>query len=155
MVTGSNNVSLCVITAGRLTPACPNISPGSFGALRVHTTDLGGLSAPRLGGMAPSVSLSTRVSPGLRERLLAEARARRMSIGTLARELLAAGVDAGPVHSGDGGVLNEVNCLFYGLPPEAAARALRRGPPGRSRAVTLMARARAGIRTLRGHLLQA
>ena len=90
MVTGSNNGSLCVITAGRLTPACPNISPGSFGALRVHTTDLGGLSAPRLGGMAPSVSLSTRVSPGLRERLLAEARARRMSIGTLARELLAA-----------------------------------------------------------------
>ena len=89
MVTGSNNGSLCVITAGRLTPACPNISPGSFGALRVHTTDLGGLSAPRLGGMAPSVSLSTRVSPGLRERLLAEARARRMSIGTLARELLA------------------------------------------------------------------
>jgi len=50
-----------------------------------------------------------------------------MSIGTLARELLAAGVDGGAVHSGDGGVLNEVDCLFYGLPPEAGLhREIRR-----------------------------
>ena len=69
--------------------------------------------------MAPSVSLSTRVSPELRQQLVAEARARRVPLATLARDLLAAGVDAGPVSSGDGGVLNEVECLFHGLPPEA------------------------------------
>jgi len=59
------------------------------------------------------------VSPELRQQLVAEARARRVPLATLARDLLAAGVDGGAVPSGDGGVLNEVECLFHGLPPEA------------------------------------
>jgi hypothetical protein len=85
----------------------------------VHTADLGGPFVATLGNMATSVSLSTRVSPELRQQLVAEARARRTSLADLARDLLTAGVNGGAVPSGDGGVLNEVDCLFHGLPPEA------------------------------------
>jgi hypothetical protein len=69
--------------------------------------------------MAPSVSLSTRVSPDLRQRLVAAAQARGVTLARLTADLLATGVDDGAVSPGDGGVLNEIDCLFYGLPPEA------------------------------------
>jgi hypothetical protein len=68
--------------------------------------------------MTTSVSLSTRVSPELRQRLVAEARARRIPLGSLARDLLAAGLDGGPLPS-DGAVVNEVQCKFHGLPPDS------------------------------------
>jgi hypothetical protein len=45
--------------------------------------------------MAVTVSLSTRVSAELREQLLTEARGRGMTLGELARDLLAAGVNGG------------------------------------------------------------
>jgi hypothetical protein len=69
--------------------------------------------------MATSVSLSTRVSPELRERLIGEARSRGMPLGTLARDLLAAGVDGGQPPAGDGPLTNEIRCVFYHLPPES------------------------------------
>jgi hypothetical protein len=69
--------------------------------------------------MTTSVSLSTRVSPELRERLLASARAQKVPLSELARGLLAAGVDGGPRPSGDGALVNEVECVFSGLGPEA------------------------------------
>jgi hypothetical protein len=71
--------------------------------------------------MATSVSLSTRVSPDLRQQLLAEARARRVALGTLARDLLEAGVEGAPPASDDA-VQNEVRCIFAHLPPEAGLR---------------------------------
>jgi hypothetical protein len=69
--------------------------------------------------VAPSISLSTRVPRDLHERLAAEARARRVPVGTLARDLLAAGVNGEGRPPGEGGVVNEIDCLFHGLPPEA------------------------------------
>jgi hypothetical protein len=70
--------------------------------------------------MGPSVSLSTRVPRDLHERLSAEARARRVPVGTLARDLLAASVDTPPAGGTDpDAVQNEVRCLFTGMPPEA------------------------------------
>ena len=67
-----------------------------------------------------SVSLSTRVSPGLRERLAGEARSRGVDLSTLARDLLAAGLDGDAGHpDADGAVQNEVECVFHALPPEA------------------------------------
>jgi hypothetical protein len=69
--------------------------------------------------MTTSVSLSTRVSPELRERLLGQARARHVSLGVLARDLLAAGVDGGEPAGGVGPIQNEVACIFHDLPPEA------------------------------------
>jgi hypothetical protein len=68
--------------------------------------------------MTTSVSLSTRVSPELRERLLAVARARKVPLSTLARDLLAAGAN-GKEPSGDGGLVNEVECVFTHLPMDA------------------------------------
>src|SRR5262245_18540799 len=103
----------------QMTPQSKYFFPGSFGAPCMHATDLGGPRGPRIGAMATSVSLSTRVSPELRQRLVVEARARRVPLATLARDLLAAGVDGGAVPVGEGSVLTEVECLFYGLPPEA------------------------------------
>ena len=72
--------------------------------------------------MATSVSLSTRVSPELRQQLLAEARARRVALGTLARDLLAAGLAGEAATSPDDTVQNEVRCIFAHLPPEAGLR---------------------------------
>jgi hypothetical protein len=69
--------------------------------------------------MATSVSLSTRVSPDLRQQLLAGARARRVALSTLARDLLAAAVEGPAPTGGDDAVQNEVRCLFTGLPMEA------------------------------------
>jgi len=88
--------------------------------------------------MTTSVSLSTRVSPELRERLLGQARARGVALGELARDLLAAGVDGGqPGDRGD--ISDEVECLFTSLPAEAGihravclalARTVERGGGG-------------------------
>jgi len=66
-----------------------------------------------------TVSLSTRVSPELRQVLVAEARARRVPLGELARDLLAAGVNGGTPAAGDSDAQNEVRCVFADLPPEA------------------------------------
>jgi hypothetical protein len=73
-------------------------------------------------GLMVSVSLSTRVAPDLRDRLVAEARARRVALSTLARDLLAAGVDGPAAGGGDDAVQNEVRCIFAHLPPEAGLR---------------------------------
>ena len=68
------------------------------------------------------MSLSTRVSPELRGRLVSEARGRGVPLSTLARDLLAAGLDGGALDGGDGTVVNEVRCVFHGLPMEAGLR---------------------------------
>jgi hypothetical protein len=70
--------------------------------------------------MSQTVSLSTRVTPQVRDRLTAEAAARGVPLATYTRGLLsapAAGQDA-PAE-GVGEVVLEVDCLFYGLGPEA------------------------------------
>jgi hypothetical protein len=70
--------------------------------------------------MSQTVSLSTRVSPQVRDRLTAEAAERGVPLATYTRGLLSVpspGQDASS--PGDGEVVNEVNCLFYGLPQEA------------------------------------
>jgi hypothetical protein len=70
--------------------------------------------------MAVSVSLSTRVSPELRQRLIAEARVRGLPLATLARDLLGAALDGAAFSAPqDGEVQNEVACVFHGLPLEA------------------------------------
>jgi hypothetical protein len=69
-----------------------------------------------------SVSLSTRVAPDLRDRLVAEASARRLPLSTLARDLLVAGLNGGASPAGDDAVQNEVRCIFAHLPPEAGLR---------------------------------
>ncbi len=69
-----------------------------------------------------SVSLSTRVAPDLRDRLVAEASARRLPLSTLARDLLMAGLNGGTAAQGDGAVVLEVECIFAHLPPEAGLR---------------------------------
>jgi hypothetical protein len=68
------------------------------------------------------VSLSTRVSPELRGRLVSEARGRGVPLSELARDLLAAGLDGGAPNGKDGAVVNEVRCVFHGLPMEAGLR---------------------------------
>jgi hypothetical protein len=73
--------------------------------------------------MAVSVSLSTRVSPELRQRLVSEARRRGLPLATLARDLLAAGLDGEAFNAPhDGPLVNEVECVFTGLPPDAGVR---------------------------------
>jgi hypothetical protein len=70
--------------------------------------------------MSQTVSLSTRVSPQVRDRLTAEAAERGVPLATYTRGLLSVpspGRDAAP--TGDGEIELEVNCLFYALPPEA------------------------------------
>jgi hypothetical protein len=69
--------------------------------------------------MAVTVSLSTRVSPELRQRLISEARSRGVPLGAFARDLLAAGVNGGSLDPDVGEVQNEVACVFHGLPLEA------------------------------------
>ncbi|HEY3036900.1 MAG TPA: hypothetical protein VGJ54_19860, partial [Streptosporangiaceae bacterium] len=73
-------------------------------------------------GMSVTVSLSTRVSQDLRERLITEARGRGVPLSTLARDLLAAGLNGGAPNGRDGAVVNEVQCVFHGLPMEAGLR---------------------------------
>jgi hypothetical protein len=68
--------------------------------------------------MTTSVSLSTRVSPELRERLLGVARARGVTLGVLARDILAGGVDSGR-EGGPGDVQAEVAEVFHDLPSGA------------------------------------
>jgi hypothetical protein len=70
--------------------------------------------------MSQTVSLSTRVSPQVRDRLAAEAAERGVPLATYTRGLLSVpspGLDASA--AGDGEVVNEVDCLFHDLPPEA------------------------------------
>jgi hypothetical protein len=74
------------------------------------------------GRMATSVSLSTRVSPELRERLVQAARDRGIPLGRFARDLLAAGVGAVGEVGGPEPLANEVECAFHNLPPEAGVR---------------------------------
>jgi hypothetical protein len=70
--------------------------------------------------MSQTVSLSTRVSPLVRDRLTAEAAERGVPLATYTRGLLSApSPGQGASSPGDGEVVNEVNCLFYALPQEA------------------------------------
>jgi hypothetical protein len=63
------------------------------------------------------------VSPELRQQLIGEARARRVALSTLARDLLAAGLtDSADSGVRDNAVQNEVECVFAHLPPEAGLR---------------------------------
>jgi hypothetical protein len=90
-----------------MTPESRVYIRSDFRSLRVHT----------IGLMSQTVSLSTRVTPQVRDRLAAEARARGVPLATYTRELLSApprpasGEVADPVQ-------NEVRCIFTHLPPE-------------------------------------
>jgi hypothetical protein len=93
-----------------VTPPLQTYFPGSFGRAACAYNWL----------MSQTVSLSTRVSPQVRDRLTAEAAERGVPLATYTRGLLsvpAPGQDASS--PGDGEVVNEVDCLFYDLPPEA------------------------------------
>jgi hypothetical protein len=73
--------------------------------------------------MSQTVSLSTRVSPQVRDRLAAEAAERGVPLATYTRGLLSVpspGLDASP--AGGGELVNEVACVFAHLPPEAGLR---------------------------------
>jgi hypothetical protein len=74
-----------------------------------------------LGAMTVTVSLSTRVSPQVRDRLAAEASARGVPLATYTRTLLSAALlqDADQVEDA---VQNEVRCIFAHLPMEAGLR---------------------------------
>lgn len=69
--------------------------------------------------MTATVSLSARVSPQVRDRLAAEARAQGLALATYASRLLSS---ASPESDrpGAGAVQNEVECAFDGLPAEAS-----------------------------------
>jgi hypothetical protein len=69
--------------------------------------------------MAPTVSLSARVSPEVRARLAADARAQGMALATYAARLLSSPVMDAP-GPGAGAVQNEVECAFSHLPPESS-----------------------------------
>lgn len=69
--------------------------------------------------MAPTVSLSARVSPQVRARLVAEAQAQGMALATYASRLLSGPVMDAP-GPGTGAVQNEVDCIFTHLPLEAS-----------------------------------
>lgn len=70
--------------------------------------------------MVQTVSLSTRVTPQVRERLAAEASARGVALATYTRELLSVPANPGRGHApGDDAVQNEVRCLFTHLPDDA------------------------------------
>jgi hypothetical protein len=69
--------------------------------------------------MAPTVSLSARVSPEVRARLAADARAQGMALATYAARLLSGPVTDVP-GPGAGAVQNEVECVFSSLPDEAS-----------------------------------
>jgi hypothetical protein len=68
--------------------------------------------------MAPTVSLSTRVPPEVRDRLAAEAQARGVPLATYTRTILTGSVPGDSPVTGE--VTNEVECVFSRLPlPEA------------------------------------
>jgi hypothetical protein len=69
--------------------------------------------------MAPTVSLSARVSPAVRARLAADARAQGIALATYASRLLSGPVIDAP-GPGAGAVQNEVDCIFTHLPLEAS-----------------------------------
>jgi hypothetical protein len=69
--------------------------------------------------MAPTVSLSARVSPQVRARLAAEARAQGVALATYAARMLSGPVMDAP-GLGAGAVVNEVECAFTHLPPESS-----------------------------------
>jgi hypothetical protein len=71
--------------------------------------------------MAQTVSLSTRVPPEVRDRLIGEARSRGVPLSAYTRALLAGASPLG-ASAGDGSVVAEVESLFAGLPAEAALR---------------------------------
>ena len=73
------------------------------------------------GGMAQTVSLSTRVPPEVRDRLAAEATGRGVPLATYTRTLLS-GATPKDASNGDGSVVEEVNRVFGELPPDAALR---------------------------------
>lgn len=68
--------------------------------------------------MAPTVSLSARVSPQVRARLAAEAQAQGVALATYAAQLLSGPAVNAP-GPGAGAVVNEVECAFAHLPPES------------------------------------
>jgi hypothetical protein len=73
--------------------------------------------------MAFSVSLSTRVSPELRERLTEEARSRHMNLAAYARDVLEGGVNGDSRPEPErGGLANEIECVFAHLPDETGVR---------------------------------
>lgn len=65
------------------------------------------------------MSLSTRVSPQVRDRLAAEAAEQGLPLATYTRNLLSEAAPRGDSLPGDGDVENEVSCAFTGLPVEA------------------------------------
>jgi HicB family len=69
--------------------------------------------------MAPTVSLSARVSPEVRARLAAEAQAQGVALATYAAQLLSGPVISAP-GPGAGAVQNEVECVFSSLSDEAS-----------------------------------
>jgi hypothetical protein len=69
--------------------------------------------------MAPTVSLSARVSPQVRARLAAEARDQGMALATYAARLLSGAAPEAP-GPGAGLVQNEVECAFADLPAESS-----------------------------------
>jgi len=69
--------------------------------------------------MAPTVSLSARVSPQVRARLAADAQAQGVALATYAARLLSEPVTDAP-GPGAGAVRNEVECVFAHLPDEAS-----------------------------------
>jgi hypothetical protein len=94
-----------------MTPhAVGNFYPRGFRPPRVHTW-----------AMTVSVSLSTRVSPQVRDRLAAEAQEHGMPLSAYTRTLLsgASPADASP---GGGAVVDEVEWVFAHLPQEAWLR---------------------------------
>src|SRR5258705_8690250 len=85
----------------RRLPGSPVYIPSSFGPFRVHT----------LWPMAPTVSLSARVSPQVRARLAAEARDQGVALATYAARLLTGAAPDAP-GPGAGTIQNEVECAF-------------------------------------------
>jgi hypothetical protein len=69
--------------------------------------------------MSVTVSLSTRVSPLVRDRLAAEAADRGLPLATHTKNLLSDAGSKDPDSTRDGEVVNEVDCLFTHLPVEA------------------------------------
>jgi hypothetical protein len=66
--------------------------------------------------MSPTVSLSTRVSPEVRDRLSAAAAERGLALATYTKQLL---TSAEVPAREDGDVVNEVECVFSQLSDEA------------------------------------
>ncbi len=92
-----------------MTPAARRVYSRRSEPPRVHTLWL----------RAPTVSLSARVSPEVRARLAADARAQGVALATYAARLLSGPVPDAP-GPGAGAVQNEVECAFAHLSPDAS-----------------------------------